>query len=338
MNSSAGDRGGDGDAQGRGRRGGARRSRARASRAARGAGGRGGRASAPRRARRPAKLAALTASADARASGRGQRAGDQRPGGEAGVARALDPAVGLRQVARHDGHERRPRPGPATAAPAPSSAVSGRIAREPVREHEPGGDHRLRERDEHAACGASRCGPRACPRAEASSAIGAISAANSAATAKPDPVRSCTRSESTTTRSRSPAAETAVAPASRRRSRIGLLVPGLDAVPADDLAVAQVQERVAADARRRSGYVHRTAIAARSPAGEAVDDLADDAARVRRRRASRARRRGRGGSRARCGCERWSTSTQTMSSASSERGGERRVGDQGLDVERSGGG
>src|SRR4051794_37416803 len=120
------------------------------------------------------------------------------------------------------------------------------------------------------------------PATGASTAIGPIRAANRPATAAPEPVRSWTRRASTTTISRSPAADTRMAPASRRRSRgalIGSLVPGLDADPAHDLAVAHVGQRMADDepaGRVRARHGERGALAR----GEAVADAADDAALV----------------------------------------------------------
>ena len=97
-------------------------------------------------------------------------AGEQRAGGEAGVAGGLDPAVGLRQP-------RPRRPWPARARPRPGRDRGARAEqrgqhedrREPVGEHEPARDHRLRQRDAAAARGASRRGPRAGPRTARSS-------------------------------------------------------------------------------------------------------------------------------------------------------------------------
>jgi hypothetical protein len=82
-------------------------------------------------------------------AGGGQDAGEQRAGGEADVARGLEPAVGLRQiVVRHrGGHERGlRRPGDGRAGGEHRGEDEDR--REPVGEDQPDGDRGLRERDE----------------------------------------------------------------------------------------------------------------------------------------------------------------------------------------------
>src|SRR5947208_1793270 len=134
------------------------------------------------------------------------------------------------------------------------------------------------------SCASSARPPRARTRSTGAggrrSTTGAISVANTAATAKPEPVRSWTRSDSTTTIKRSPAADSRTAPDSRRRSRgalIGSRVPGLDADPAGDPAVADVGEHVAHDLLAGgigAGDGERRPVAGGEPVADAADDPA----------------------------------------------------------------
>ena len=174
-----------------------------------------------------AKLAAFAASAELGAAGRGQRAGHQRAGGEAGVARGLDPAVGLRErVLRRRPGRAPPRPGRRSRRRRRAARSSTRIGARPSANTSAARDRRLRERDQQQQAPRLDAVHEPARRAARAATTGPISAANSAATAKPEPVRSCTRSASTTTSSMSPAAESSTAPESRRRSR-GAWVIGL---------------------------------------------------------------------------------------------------------------